>query len=570
MTLMLITTAKTWAQVDIKIDGIEGTALDNVRNSLSIRQQAKDTPKTLSDGAIRRYHKKAQTEIKRALQPFGYYQPTIQSELVQSDKKWKARYHIISGPQTTIQQVQVDVIGPGKQEAAIQALVEKPTLMIGSPLNHQQYENYKQALFNTLFSLGYLDATYEKSQLRVDIQQHKADIVLTLNSGKQYFFGDINIEQSTLRDSLVDALVDIQADTPFNADDLLGLQLKLMDTGFFASTDIQIQRDKAIDHRIPVTIRTTPSKKLKLSTSVGYGTDTGPRLGLSFLNRRVNKRGHNVKFSIRISAIESHFNTQYIIPIGDINTESIDYFISANQEAVNDSESEQFRVGSSLNQNRWGGRQRLSLTLLREQFSFDDEANRTANLLIPKLQYTHQKADNALFTRKGYKVAIDLHGGIESNISETTFFHTRLSSRAVTSLNQRSRLLTRLEAGAISTDEFDELPPSERFFTGGAQSVRGYDYKDIGPRNAFNNNIGGEYLIAGSLEVDYLVWKDYGFAVFYDAGDVAADTQFDLKKSAGIGFRYRSAIGMIRLDFAHPLDDPDEDFRFHISIGPDL
>ena len=249
---------------------------------------------------------------------------------------------------------------------------------------------------------------------------------------------------------------------------------------------------------------------------------------------------------------------------------SLDFFSNVDQENINDIDSVQYSIGSAINKNLWGGRSRFSITILQEKFSFDNESDQTANLLIPGITYNYAKADNALFTRKGYSFSADIHGGLESNISDTTFLHNSISGRSVFPLNNKSRLLNRLDLGVIVTSDFDDLPPSERFFTGGGQSVRGYDYKDIGAVNSVGNNIGGQYLAAMSVEVDYLFWKNYGAAVFLDAGDAAIDSQLALKKSAGIGFRYRSPIGMIRVDFAHPFDDPDETFRFHISIGPDL
>ena len=70
--------------------------------------------------------------------------------------------------------------------------------------------------------------------------------------------------------------------------------------------------------------------------------------------------------------------------------------------------------------------------------------------------------------------------------------------------------------------------------------------------------------------MDYLFYKNYGVALFYDAGDAATADQFSINKAIGMGLRYRSAIGMIRIDVAHPFDDPNENVRLHISIGPDL
>jgi translocation and assembly module TamA len=137
-------------------------------------------------------------------------------------------------------------------------------------------------------------------------------------------------------------------------------------------------------------------------------------------------------------------------------------------------------------------------------------------------------------------------------------------------LTQRSRLLLRGKLGVIQAAAFSDLPPSQRFFAGGDQSVRGYGYQELGPENSAGDVIGGQYLTVASIEADYLLYGNFGVAAFFDAGNAGDSFLPSLKKGVGIGLRYRSPVGMIRLDFAHPLDDPDNDFRIHISIGSDL
>jgi translocation and assembly module TamA len=584
----------------VEITGVEGEVLANINNSLSIITAANQTNKTeisaatdkvvdnvrkglslvgvtqqpskpdLSDQKIQQLHKKTQKQIEQAIQPFGFYEATINQSLNKENEQWKAVYAISLGPQVKIQTIAVKVLGPAENEPAVKALIDNLPFKQGDKLLHQPYTNFKQLLFDTIFDLGYIDAEYIKSELRVDIKNQQATILLDINSGLKYFFGPIKIEQSVVNDSLVEKLIVIDEETVFNTDRLIELQLRLMDTGYFSNTEINIEKEKTILQYIPVTITATPSKKLKYSMRAGFGTDTGPRVGFSVLNRRVNQYGHNLQFSTRLSPVANNLSAQYKIPIGNISKESLDFFSNIDQENINNIDSIQYSIGSAINKNLWGSRTRFSITLLQEQFSFDNELDQTANLLMPGITFNYAKADNALFTRKGYSLSADMHGGIESNISDTTFLHNSISGRSVIPLNNKSRLLNRLDLGLIVTSDFDDLPPSERFFTGGGQSVRGYDYKDIGEVNSFGNNIGGQYLAAMSVEVDYLFWNNYGAAVFFDAGDAAKDSQLELKKAAGIGFRYRSPIGMIRVDFAHPFDDPDETFRFHISIGPDL
>jgi translocation and assembly module TamA len=119
-------------------------------------------------------------------------------------------------------------------------------------------------------------------------------------------------------------------------------------------------------------------------------------------------------------------------------------------------------------------------------------------------------------------------------------------------------------------DDFDALPPELRFFAGGDRSIRGFDYQQIGETNAQGDVIGGEYLAAASVEYEHYFWGNWGAAAFVDAGD-AFKSHFDANVGAGLGVRWKSPIGLLRLDVARPVvSDFDHSWRIHLVIGPDI
>ncbi len=174
-----------------------------------------------------------------------------------------------------------------------------------------------------------------------------------------------------------------------------------------------------------------------------------------------------------------------------------------------------------------------------------------------------------LFPRRGYSWSADVRGA-PGLISATRFARIDAAVRGVFPLGSKGRIIGHGQLGALAVEEFSNLPSSERFFTGGDRSVRGYDYQELAPVDSSGEVVGGRYLAAAGIELDYLFVGNYGAAVFIDAGN--ADDAFPprMKVGAGIGFRWRSPVGMLRVDVAHPFDDPDNNYRLHISIGPDL
>ncbi|MFP5506345.1 MAG: autotransporter assembly complex protein TamA, partial [Gammaproteobacteria bacterium] len=125
------------------------------------------------------------------------------------------------------------------------------------------------------------------------------------------------------------------------------------------------------------------------------------------------------------------------------------------------------------------------------------------------------------------------------------------------------------EGATTWIDGFRELPASLRFFAGGDQSVRGYDFQELGPRDASGQVIGGKHLVFGSLEYEHRVHGNWGVAAFVDTGNAFNSTHEGLETGAGIGLRWRSPIGMVRLDLAAAVSQ-DNALRLHFTLGPDL
>jgi translocation and assembly module TamA len=134
------------------------------------------------------------------------------------------------------------------------------------------------------------------------------------------------------------------------------------------------------------------------------------------------------------------------------------------------------------------------------------------------------------------------------------------------------QLLGRIEAGALDTEDFDRTPPSLRFFAGGDQSVRGFAYQSLAPRNDDNELVGGRYLLTASLEYSYRFAPRWRAATFFDIGNASADRRFSdgFAQGAGVGLRWLSPLAPIRLDFAWGVSESDPPFRVHFSMGIDL
>jgi len=572
------------AAIDVRIEGLAPELERNVRAFLSIaeaadepseragsREPESDDDEDPSDARVRRLHELARTEIAAALEPFGYYEPSVEATLERHGDDWEARYVVDPGPPTVLRVVEIDIVGEGADSPAVAAARSAIRLEPGQQLNHPRYEAAKQALFDAAYNAGFIDVTYRRSELLVNRGRREAEVHLLLDTGPRYFFGEITIRQDILAESFIDRFVRIDYGDPFDTDRLLALQMALNDSGYFNEVIVDVERESAVNRHIPVVVHTSPRRTQEYTVGLGYGTDTGPRIRLGIELRRLNPYGHSFTSDLRLSNIEQAVAAEYRIPRGrDLVTDFLALRGSLGAQDIGDWDTLQQSIGASWHDAWRQYQRRLYITGQREEFSAEGEPTSIESVIYAGWQLTRKSADDPILPRRGYSWSVDMRGGSDALGSGTSFGRLHVSGNVVRSLGERVRVLLRGEYGAIRADEFARLPPSQRFYAGGDGSVRGYGYQDLGPQNAAGARIGGRYLLVASAELEVNIVGNYGAAVFFDAGN-ADDTAWpDLMRGVGIGARWRSPVGVVGIDLAHPLDDPDTDVRLHLSVGSDL
>jgi translocation and assembly module TamA len=566
--------------VTVSVRGLDGPLRENVlahlgvadlarRGGVLARLDPRRTAPEVTFEDLRRRHAAAPAEIREALVPYGYYLPEIDAQLIETNGGYEARYTIVPGPPARIRDVVVRVEGEGAATQALRRALESIELREGDRLIHARYEAARESIFDAAYDEGYLRARWQTREIRVSPDRLAADIRLVLETGPRFYFGELEIQAERLSPDFTARFTDIRPGEPYDVRRLLALQLLLNDTEYFASVEIRADpADADAGNRIPVVVRTEPARPQRYTVGLGYATDTGPRFNFGMLLRRVNRYGHRFRSELLLSSLETAVAGRYAIPIRNVASDLLDFSLTARELEIGDAESTQYALGVSQYVGWRGFRRRAYLQLQREEFQFGDEPTQATRLFYPGLTLTRDTGDDMLYPRRGYSVQLDLRGGGEGLVSDVSFLRFKADARWVRALSERARLLVRAEAGALRTGSFDRLPPTQRFFAGGDRSVRGYEYQMIGEHNAAGDVIGGRYMLVGSVEAERLLFGDFGLAAFVDVGD-AFISSFDAKVGAGAGIRWRSPVGMVRLDLAHPFHS-EESVRFHLSIGADL
>ncbi|MGQ0528658.1 MAG: autotransporter assembly complex protein TamA [Panacagrimonas sp.] len=564
--LAVLSATPVAAKVRVQLEGLSGAERDNVESRLSLKLRAEADDAKLEAPQIRRLHQQASADIREALQPFGYYSPEIEASLEQDGDDWRARYVVKLGPPTQVVQINAAFAADGAEFEPLTRRLRWMPLKLDQRLMHADYEASKKRMSDAALAHGFLDAQWLKSELRVEPEIQQARVTLWLDTGPRYFFGPLSIEQEALDPTVMARYAQLPEGDPFDPQALLDLQFRLSDLGYFQSVEIDPQRDQTDEQRrIPIHIRTTLRARTKYDFGIGYGTDTGARLSVGTDWRRLNRYGHTLNTDFRLSEIKNTLGAVYRIPLGEKVADNLSLSSTVETEKLDAGDTEKYVIGASLNRSPGDWQRRLYVDFTHEESEFGDEVT-TADLLTPGLSFTRTEADDPIFTRRGWYVFADVHGAVNNVLSSTSFLQTRVLGRAVYPLHRRLRLLGRAEFGYSIIEEFGELPASQRFFAGGDQSVRGYRYQSIGPRNEDGDVIGGRYLSVFSVEAEYRVLNNWGAAIFMDSGGADDDPGPDLSTGIGAGIRYRAPIGSLQLDLAHPLAEEESGVRLHIGI----
>jgi len=566
----LFYSATLFAQVNINVVviGIDKQLEDNVRLSLSIEQR-KDHA-LMSEGRLRRLHKKSPQEISKALQPFGYYQAVIKTELSHpAPDQWVATYTIDPGPPLTVDKINFTISSEMNSDAEFQPLIQKIPFQKGDMFNHIEYEEFKTSLVKLASERGFFKAHFIEHRVEINLNTNTARIYLNFDGGERYKFGDILLKQNVLDDKLLKRYIPFEKGTSYTLNQMIDLQQSLNDSEYFRSVEVTHGEPQTVSNEIPVTVKLTPRKPHRFNLGLGYGSDTGARAKLGWQMPRLNTSGHRLDTEARVSQLGYNVGAYYRVPVFNPRTDQIIYSAGVENETTESSESTIRSIGASLKHSRGDWREAISLNYQQEDFTVAD-INDDSILLIPSINWTRTWGENFIYAVDGIRFDLMLRGASKNIISDTDFTQLQSGIKFISSINQSNRIIARGRLGNTWTDEFEKLPSSIRFFAGGSQSVRGYAYQSLGPVNVDGDVVGGKILMIGSLEFEHSLTSKWGIAAFYDAGNAMDNIDDKLERGAGVGIRWKSPVGPVRIDLASAITEEGEPWRIHINIGPDL
>ena len=301
-------------KLQVTVEGLEGEQEKNVLALLAIYQERDEAE--MVPARVEALHRLAPEQIRDALAPFGLYRVTVEDSLVvpaTPDGTWVATYKVDPGPAVRIGEVHYEVTGPGADNPAFPK--EFP-LKVGDVLLHADYEKAKSDLRFAAASEGYLDYQLVRHRVLIDTVAYTAIVEMHLDTGPQYYLGDVRFRQDLLDDDFLRRYVSFEPGDVYDPDVLLDLQGRLLGTEYFESVEVVPLKDTdGGATTVPIEVIAERNKANKYRVGVGYTTDFGPRFSLDWRRRYWNRWGHKSRTQLSLSPGLSTWDLDYRIPI---------------------------------------------------------------------------------------------------------------------------------------------------------------------------------------------------------------------------------------------------------------
>jgi translocation and assembly module TamA len=525
----------------------------------------------LTPEQFRRLFAASTDQARDLLATEGHFSPEIAAELAQEGDVWTARLRVIPGEPSVVESVEIRFEGGIAAEAVDfparrQRIRDQWSLRSGQRFRQAEWTRAKDEALGALLEEWFPAARIAASEARVDPERRAVALALTLDSGPPFTLGELQVSGlERYPPETVGHLNRIAPGTPYSLKRLTDFQAALLGTGYFSSAFVTADADPARPERVPIRVSVVESLPKKVRLGLGYSTDIGASGEVGFEYKDFLDRGWRLLSGAVLAQREQHAAVGLQFPERASGYRDGVGAVLKRTDIQNE-------ITTSIN-----------FSLLRARRSEEREIEYLADLIWEKKSLKDLASDNVLKSlvfnyswlqrrvdslsdpRSGFLLNLQAGGALQGLFSDQGFLRGYARAAIYLPLLQRDRLLIRGDLGAISSDGTAGIPSKYLFRTGGAQSVRGYEFESLGPRLA-DATVGGKYLAVISGEYLHMFSAEWGGVAFYDAGNATDEWEnFEFARGYGAGVRWKSPVGPVGLDLAYGAQEKKA--RVHFSIG---
>ncbi|PIV35807.1 MAG: hypothetical protein COS34_02365 [Lysobacterales bacterium CG02_land_8_20_14_3_00_62_12] len=559
--------------VTVQIEGIDGEPLAAARTALSLVSY--QSRKSIGAARLERLLGLVPKQIADALEVFGYYHATAQTTVTpRAGDSTLVQIQVDRGAPVRVAMLDLKIEGAAGKNRRIRRLLAEFAPAVGAVFDHRHYEQSKARIERALLRRGYFDQQLIEPRVEIRRETSLAEVRLHWRAGTRYLMGTVTFEGGQFSDAFLQRYIPWQAGDRYDQQRIEALQQALAAANYFSMIEVIPDLPHSHDLQVPIRVRLTPAKRTAYNIGLSYETDIGFGVRTGVERRWLNRHGQVLAAELSMAEKLTDSSVDYRIPR---RSGAEDFYLAGvryrdENTSVVDARSTLFSAGTTIGRDQWNGA--LSVNALTGSFlvgsraSFDPRRN--SHMLYPELNVARFYGSNRVRPEAGASLRVTLRAASSNLQSSVDLLQIRTEARGIAALSPANRILLRAELGATETNRFSLLPPELRFFAGGDRSVRGYAYQSLGDRDAEGTAIGGRFLTTFSSELEHTFLPGWSAAVFFDGGDVFSHGLPQFRFGTGVGLRWASPVGPIRVDIGHGLNHPDSNFELHISAGPDL
>lgn len=566
----------------VVLRGLEEVADDEFQkrfNDLSILREGEGEESNIAQ--INRRSKEDIELLQRILRAKGYYDARVANEIVPAtpDQRLQVVLDVDPGQRYPLDEVKL----PGLEQATEnrEVLYEAFRVKAGDPIDADKILAARLGLATALGENGYPFAKVEEPVVRIDREDRTGDLSVAVDPAGYRRFGQIEVPAGDIFNARhVQQIARFRPGDPYRTSEVTDLRRALIATGLISSVTMT-PKDAGDGQTVDLAVDLERAPPRTVAGQVGYGTGEGIRAEASWQHRNFFPPEGAMTFRGVVGTQEQSVAAIYRRNNFRKRDQALNAQISASNIDRDAYDAKTFLISGSLERQTNFIFQRKWTWSVGAELLASDERDTTGPLATPRrrtffigalpLSLSYDGSDNLLDPTSGFRLGMRMSPELSFQSGTFGYVRAQMDGSAYLPATGRVVLAGRVRLGTIIGAQRDQIAPSRRFYAGGGGSVRGYGYQDIGPRDINEDPMGGRSLAEFSLEAR-IRFGNFGVVPFVDAGSISTGQVpdfSDLQIGAGIGLRYYSSFGPIRIDVGTPINPQpgDPKIAVYVSLG---
>jgi translocation and assembly module TamA len=519
--------------------------------------------------------------LAELLRSQGYYDAAVEPRTEGSDGQLQIVLAADPGPQYRFASVELPGLDAAGPEAA--RLRDAFAVKAGDPVIAQDVIAGGLALTQSLGELGFAGAKLGEQDIEINHQTHLATLTLPVNPGPVARFGKIVVTgEPPFSARHVALIARFRPGDRFERSKIDDLRRALIQTSLVANADIQLV---PVDggQTVDLAVRLEPAPSHTIAGELGYGTGQGARVEASWTDRNFFNPEGAITLRGVLGTKEQLAAVQFRRNDFMRRDQVLNLSVSAGHQKFDAYEARTVRLAGNIErlsnfiwQKKWTWTYGTELLGTDERGVFSSagikDTRKFAIAALP-LGAGYDGSDSLLDPTRGFRLSGRLSPELSAHGGRFTYARVQLDASAYHPLSDRVVVAGRVRLGTIAGASVFDIAPSRRFYAGGGGSVRGYGYQQLGPKDMDGDPVGGRGLAEFGLETRIRLKQfggNFGIVPFFDGGTLTTRQMPDFSNwrlAAGLGVRYYSSFGPIRVDLGVPLNRQKGDGPIAVTVS---